>query len=440
VILLYRKIMVGENLESMQCEMYFESLFDVDFDYLVGLGKDMPTILFIDASKYSKDVLNDWIFAFTNIILINNNPIRAFIIRGYSEELQEFKGYYRVVSSYKSARQIVQEIVSSIDGSLDKIIGKSNRVLQMKKMMVLTMFYDGSIMILGETGSGKNLLAEVIAKLSPRGSRPFYSINCAAIPENLLESELFGYKKGAFTGATAEKVGLIEQANYGTLFLDEIGDMPLNLQAKILAITENREFFKIGATKPMKVDVRFITATNRYDDSALRNDLRYRLSAVKIDLPPLRERKTDIPLIFDDVLEKKGYLVKFDNIPKELKERFLTYNYPGNVRELINMVEEYLAVNDVVQASVNSSMSKNVKLLAEEAMVARIVNGTTYKDFLQEVYKSASQELLQQRSEVLGNDINELSKEFGLTTRRIRDLLAELNSSANNPTRSDGEE
>ncbi|PVD16103.1 MULTISPECIES: sigma 54-interacting transcriptional regulator [unclassified Mesotoga] len=438
--MLYRKIMVGENLESMQCEMYFESLFDVDFDYLVGLGKDMPTILFIDASKYSKDVLNDWIFAFTNIILINNNPIRAFIIRGYSEELQEFKGYYRVVSSYKSARQIVQEIVSSIDGSLDKIIGKSNRVLQMKKMMVLTMFYDGSIMILGETGSGKNLLAEVIAKLSPRGSRPFYSINCAAIPENLLESELFGYKKGAFTGATSEKVGLIEQANYGTLFLDEIGDMPLNLQAKILAITENREFFKIGATKPMKVDVRFITATNRYDDSALRNDLRYRLSAVKIDLPPLRERKTDIPLIFDDVLEKKGYLVKFDNIPKELKERFLTYNYPGNVRELINMVEEYLAVNDVVQASVNSSMSKNVKLLAEEAMVARIVNGTTYKDFLQEVYKSASQELLQQRSEVLGNDINELSKEFGLTTRRIRDLLAELNSSANNPTRSDGEE
>jgi transcriptional regulator with PAS, ATPase and Fis domain len=440
VILLYRKIMVGENLESMQCEMYFESLFDVDFDYLVGLGKDMPTILFIDASKYSKDVLNDWIFAFTNIILINNNPIRAFIIRGYSEELQEFKGYYRVVSSYKSARQIVQEIVSSIDGSLDKIIGKSNRVLQMKKMMVLTMFYDGSIMILGETGSGKNLLAEVIAKLSPRGSRPFYSINCAAIPENLLESELFGYKKGAFTGATAEKVGLIEQANYGTLFLDEIGDMPLNLQAKILAITENREFFKIGATKPMKVDVRFITATNRYDDSALRNDLRYRLSAVKIDLPPLRERKTDIPLIFDDVLEKKGYLVKFDNIPKELKERFLTYGYPGNVRELINMVEEYLAVNDVVQASVNSSMSKNVKLLAEEAMVARIVNGTTYKDFLQEVYKSASQELLQQRSEVLGNDINELSKEFGLTTRRIRDLLAELNCSAKNPTRSDGEE
>jgi len=428
VILLYRKIVVGENLESMQCEMYFESLFDVDFDYLVGLGKEMPTILFIDASKYSEDVLNDWIFAFTNIILINNNPIRAFIIRGYSEERQEFKGYYRVVSSYKSPRQIVQEITENIDENLDKIIGNSNRVLQMKKMIVLSMFYDGSIMILGETGSGKNLLAEIIAKLSPRGSRPFYSINCAAIPENLLESELFGYKKGAFTGATTEKVGLIEQANNGTLFLDEIGDMPLNLQAKILAITENREFFKIGATKPIKVDVRFITATNRYDDAAIRNDLRYRLSAVKVDLAPLRERKTDIPQIFDAFLEKKGYLVKFENIPQDLKERFLSYSYPGNVRELINMIEEYLAVNDVVQASVNSSMSKNVKLLAEEAMVARMLNGTTYKDFLQEVYKSVSHELLVQRSEVLGNNMNELSKEFGLTTRRIRDLLAEANS------------
>ena len=166
--MLYRKIVVGENLESMQCEMYFESLFDVDFDYLVGLGKEMPTILFIDASKYSEDVLNDWIFAFTNIILINNNPIRAFIIRGYSEERQEFKGYYRVVSSYKSPRQIVQEITENIDENLDKIIGNSNRVLQMKKMIVLSMFYDGSIMILGETGSGKNLLAEKIGRASCR--------------------------------------------------------------------------------------------------------------------------------------------------------------------------------------------------------------------------------------------------------------------------------
>ena len=424
--MLYRKIAVGENLESLPCEEHFQSLFDVDFDFLVNLGKETPTILFIDGGNYSKDILDDWVFAFTNIILINNNPIRAFIIRGYSEETQEFKGYYRVVGSYKSPRQIVQEIIDSIDRSLEKIIGNSDRVIQMKRMIVLSMFYDGSIMILGETGSGKNLLAETIARLSPRGNKPFYSINCAAIPETLLESELFGYKKGAFTGATGEKIGLIEQADNGTLFLDEIGDMPLNLQAKILAITENREFFKIGATKPTKVDVRFITATNRTEDSAMRNDLRYRLSAVKIDLPPLRERKMDIPLIFDSVLERKGYLVRFENIPRELKERFLSYNYPGNIRELLNMVEEYLALNDVVQATVDSSISKNIKILAEEALVARVVKGTTYKDFLQEIYKGVSREILIQRAGVLDNDINALAGEFGLTPRRIRDLLSEL--------------
>ena len=424
--MLYRKIAIGENLESLPCEEHFQSLFDVDFDFLVNLGKETPTILFIDGGNYSKDILDDWIFAFTNIILINNNPIRAFIIRGYSEETQEFKGYYRVVGSYKSPRQIVQEIIDSIDRSLEKIIGNSDRVIQMKRMIVLSMFYDGSVMILGETGSGKNLLAETIARLSPRGNKPFYSINCAAIPETLLESELFGYKKGAFTGATGEKIGLIEQADNGTLFLDEIGDMPLNLQAKILAITENREFFKIGATKPTKVDVRFITATNRTEDSAMRNDLRYRLSAVKIDLPPLRERKMDIPLIFDSVLERKGYLVRFENIPRELKERFLSYNYPGNIRELLNMVEEYLALNDVVQATVDSSISKNIKILAEEALVARVVKGTTYKDFLQEIYKGVSREILIQRAGVLDNDINALAGEFGLTPRRIRDLLSEL--------------
>ncbi|HPB63462.1 MAG TPA: sigma 54-interacting transcriptional regulator [Mesotoga sp.] len=424
--MLYRKIAIGENLESLPCEEHIQSLFDVDFDFLVNLGKETPTILFIDGGNYSKDILDDWIFAFTNIILINNNPIRAFIIRGYSEETQEFKGYYRVVGSYKSPRQIVQEIIDSIDRSLEKIIGNSDRVIQMKRMIVLSMFYDGSIMILGETGSGKNLLAETIARLSPRGNKPFYSINCAAIPETLLESELFGYKKGAFTGATGEKIGLIEQADNGTLFLDEIGDMPLNLQAKILAITENREFFKIGATKPTKVDVRFITATNRTEDSAMRNDLRYRLSAVKIDLPPLRERKMDIPLIFDSVLERKGYLVRFENIPRELKERFLSYNYPGNIRELLNMVEEYLALNDVVQATVDSSISKNIKILAEEALVARVVKGTTYKDFLQEIYKGVSREILIQRAGVLDNDINALAGEFGLTPRRIRDLLSEL--------------
>ena len=265
-----------------------------------------------------------------------------------------------------------------------------------------------------------------MAELSPRWDRPFYSMNCAAIPDTLLESELFGYKKGAFTGANTEKAGLIELANTGTLFLDEIGDMPMNLQAKILSITENREYFKIGATRPKKVDVRFVTATNRTDDTALRNDLRFRLSAIKVELPPLRERRGDIPIIFDNVLREKGYLLTFESLPKELKEIFLEYDYPGNIRELLNMIEEYLAVNAVVCMTTTKNLEELTRLLAEEAKIKYITKGLTYKEFLNDLHRRITKELLEQRTESLKNDINLVSKEFGLTPRRIRDLIGEF--------------
>ncbi|AKI96840.1 sigma 54-interacting transcriptional regulator [Kosmotoga pacifica] len=422
----YRAIMIGEDLKDIDSFDSFSNIYELDFDYLVNMEKDIPTLLFIDGAPYDEKVLQDWLYAFTNIILINNNPIRAFILRGYSEECNLFKGYYRVMGSYKSSRQLAREIIERIDTQLMRIVGESDKVVKLKKMLVLSMFYDGSVMILGETGTGKNLLAEVIAKLSPRWDKPFYSMNCAAIPETLLESELFGYKKGAFTGASTEKTGLVEQANTGTLFLDEIGDMPLNLQAKILSITENREFFKIGDTKPKKVDVRFITATNRTEDTALRNDLRFRLSAIKVELPPLRERKSDIPLIFDSVLKSKGYLLTFEGLSPELKEIFMEYDYPGNVRELLNMIEEFLAVNTVVYMKTNKNLEELTHSLAEEARILNMVKGITYKEFLNDLHKRITKELLKQRAKALEYNISSLSEEFGLTPRRIRDLLNEF--------------
>lgn len=422
----YRAITIGESLDGISAFEHFNSLYDVDFDYLIGLGKEIPTILFIDGTKQLQDIVKDWLYAFTNIILVNNNPIRVFLIKGYSQEFHEFKGYYRVIGSYKSPRQIAEDVMKKIEKQLSRIVGKSEKIVELKKMLILSMFYDGSFMILGETGTGKNLLAETIANLSPRWDKPFYSLSCAAIPDTLLESELFGYKKGAFTGATSEKTGLIELANTGTLFLDEIGDMPLNLQAKILSVTENREFFKIGSTKPKKVDVRFITATNRTEDNVLRNDLRFRLSAIKVELPPLRERKTDIPYIFDRILESKGYLLRFESLPRELKQRFLNYDYPGNIRELLNMIEEYLAVNNILYSGVKNNVESYTSILAEEAIVENTNNGITYKDFLQNLHKNIMKKILEKRLKSLGNDLNLLSKEFGLTPRRIRDLLSEF--------------
>ncbi|MFO7882836.1 MAG: sigma 54-interacting transcriptional regulator [Kosmotogaceae bacterium] len=419
----YKTITVGESLKSIESHKYFSKLDEVDFDYLVKLAKDEPTLLFIDSAQSEKITLDDWLYAFTNIILINNSPIRAFLLKGNSEKENTFKGYYRIIGDKKPPEAIARKLKNDIDKELSSLSGKSSIITELKKMLILSMFYEGSVLFLGETGTGKNLIAELMVKLSPRWDKPFYSLNCAAIPDNLLESELFGYKKGAFTGAATEKFGLIEQAHEGTLFLDEIGDMPQNLQAKILSVTENREFFKIGSTESRKVNVRFLTATNRTEDTILRNDLRYRLSAIQITIPPLRERKSDIPVIVDNILKNKGYLLRFESLPENIKKQLLNYSYPGNVRELKNMIEEYLAVNNIMYLKDTKSLDQQIKALANEAITSFVTEKITYKSFLENIHGHITKELLRERFTELEYNIKKLSEEFGLTPRRIRDLL-----------------
>ncbi|PMP61637.1 MAG: sigma-54-dependent Fis family transcriptional regulator [Hydrogenobaculum sp.] len=203
-----------------------------------------------------------------------------------------------------------------------------------------------NVLIEGETGTGKTLLAKYIHFLSPRRNKPFVKINCAAIPENLLESELFGYVKGAFTGAIKDKVGKVELANEGTLFLDEIGDMPLSIQAKILNLIQEKEIERLGDNKTLKVDVRIIAATNKdmrqlIKNRLFREDLYYRLNVVNITLPPLRDRKEDIPTLVRGFLEKFSEIHKksVKSIRSEAIKLLLKYDYPGNVRELENIIE-----------------------------------------------------------------------------------------------------
>jgi DNA-binding NtrC family response regulator len=224
-----------------------------------------------------------------------------------------------------------------------------NKVFEVLEKVIPT---KSNILILGESGTGKGVVAEVIHTNSPRKDSPFISINCSAIPENLLESELFGYKKGAFTGANSDKKGLITMADQGTLFLDEIGDMPMALQAKLLKVLESGEVFPLGDTKPIYVDVRLVAATNKHLEEQIkkglfREDLYYRLNVIEVTVPSLRERKEDISALAHHFVDKfsKENNKKVHEISDEAMEVLGSYPWPGNIRELRNVIERAVVLS-----------------------------------------------------------------------------------------------
>ena len=229
---------------------------------------------------------------------------------------------------------------------LENIIGEHEKMLSLFEMVEKVASSDSTVLIQGESGTGKELVAHAIHDLSNRATGNFVALNCAAIPDELLESELFGHVKGAFTGAVATRIGRFEMADKGTLFLDEIGDMKANLQVKLLRVLQNGELEPVGAAKSKKVDVRIIAATNQNLDQmvvskAFREDLYYRLSVIPIMLPPLRERSSDIALLLNSFLAKfnKSKQRQVQGFDKQVLEILSNYEWPGNVRELENLVE-----------------------------------------------------------------------------------------------------
>ena len=225
--------------------------------------------------------------------------------------------------------------------AMDEVINLAGRVANS----------NATILIQGESGTGKELLARLIHTLSPRSQKPMITVNCAALPENLLESELFGHEKGAFTGASQRRIGRFEEADGGTLFLDEIGDLSPSVQVKLLRFLQEREFQRIGGNPTIRTDVRIVTATNRDLDEKIgagsfREDLFYRLNVVTIEIPPLRQRKEDIPLLIDH------FLIRFaaengkrlQGTDSETRDLLLKYDYPGNVRELENIIERAVVI------------------------------------------------------------------------------------------------
>ena len=238
------------------------------------------------------------------------------------------------------------------ESSRDAIVGRSTEMQEIYKAIGRVSPTDATVLIRGESGTGKELVARAIYQHSLRADKPFLVINCVAIPETLLESELFGYEKGAFTGAAHRRVGKIEQAHEGTVFLDEIGDMPMNLQAKILRLLQEKSIERLGGREKIITDVRIIAATNRDLEEAIsagrfREDLYYRLKVVTIRLPPLRERQSDIPVLADYFLSRFSAEKGMSNpgITSEAKAIFLKHPWQGNVRELANTIQKALIFN-----------------------------------------------------------------------------------------------
>lgn len=230
--------------------------------------------------------------------------------------------------------------------SFEEIVGKSDVIRRLLKQVETVAPTDASVLILGETGTGKELIARSIHDLSPRRDRTFVKLNCAAIPFGLLESELFGHEKGAFTGAIVQRIGRLELADQGTLFLDEIGDLPLELQPKLLRALQEKEIERLGGRRTIPVDVRLIAATNKdlskmIQEGQFRSDLYYRLRVFPLNLPPLRDRPTDIPLLVNYFVAKHARRMnkRIDAIPSDVMDAFTQWNWPGNVRELENFIE-----------------------------------------------------------------------------------------------------
>ena len=231
------------------------------------------------------------------------------------------------------------------------VLGSSPRIREIFQLLEMVAPSEATVLLLGETGTGKELVAQAIHRNSPRAAGPFVVVNCATLPETLLESELFGHERGSFTGATVRKDGRFLVAQRGTVFLDEIGELTLPIQAKILRVLQSREFEPIGSNRTQKVDVRIITATNRdlekmVREGRFRDDLYYRLNVFQLVMPPLRERLEDLPVLADFFLKRYGERNRRDvlSLAPEVLQAFRDYSWPGNIRELENVIERGVIV------------------------------------------------------------------------------------------------
>ena len=261
---------------------------------------------------------------------------------------------------------VLSDSCDDVAPSFSRIVGSSSALRQVLQLVEMVAASDATVLLLGETGTGKELIARAIHQRSQRHKQPFVTLNCAAIPSSLFESELFGHERGAFTGANMQRAGRVEMADRGTLFLDEVGDMPLELQPKLLRTIQEQTYERLGSARTKSVDIRLVAATNcdleeMMEEKQFRSDLYYRLNVFPIRVPPLRERREDIPLLVQHFTQKyarrMGKLI--DTIPEATIQKLQRWSWPGNVRELENLIERsvILTCNNVLTVSLPEKMN-----------------------------------------------------------------------------------
>ncbi len=289
------------------------------------------------------------------------------------------------------------EVQKKSSSGIEAIIGESEKINEVKLQISEYAKYDSeTVLITGESGSGKELIASAIHNLSPRADKAFIEINCASIPDNLLESELFGYEKGAFTDAKSKKIGLLEAADGGTVFLDEIGEMSLSLQAKLLRVIENNKIRRLGSSKDLQINIRIIAATNKdihkaIEDKEFRQDLYYRLNVLRIKVPPLRERGNDVLILADYFINfyKQKFSKVIDGLDESAQKSLLQYKWPGNIRELKNVIERTCILQKDILIShenlavdfADSTKEFGIKICDEDFRVSRY----SFDDIISEI-------------------------------------------------------
>jgi DNA-binding NtrC family response regulator len=326
-----------------------------------------------------------------------------------------------------------EKLLETVSRALNKltqldteIVSVSPEMDKVKKLILKVAKSNSTVLIRGESGTGKELIARSIHQNSPRASEVFQAVNCAAINENLLESELFGHEKGSFTGAVGEKKGLFEVADGGTLFLDEIGELDVSLQAKLLRALQERQIRRVGGTRELNIDVRVVAATNRdllkmSQDGRFREDLYYRLNVLSIELPPLRERQSDIPILIDFFIRKhmKNSSQKIKGLTPDARKALLVYSYPGNVRQLESAIERaiLLAEGDMITLDdlppeMQSDERAGVAVGAGDSNFKLPSNGVNFEE--------VERNLILQAMDRTDYNITKAAKLLGLTFRTLQ--------------------